>query len=246
MAADTPAEVVRYASEVASALSAVRADLVGVYVHGSAALGGFRAARSDVDVLAVVGGPADRSGQLAMGEAVVATAAQCPGTGLEMSVITAATAARCGACPFEVHIRTGATGTVVVPGADHGADPDLLLHCAVCREHGLTVYGPPAAGVFGPVPAARVRAAMADELAWGLEHGDATYAVLNACRALRFATDGQLCSKVDGARWYTARHGESAVVTAALTHQLHGHSAPALPDAETFVMSLKSGEFRLS
>ncbi len=106
------------------ALSAARPDRVRIYVHGSAALNGFRAARSDVDVLAIVSGPVGRSGQLVMGEAMSATAAHCRR-------------------PFEVHIRTGSTGLLVVPGADPSADPGLLLHCAMCREHGHTVYGRP-------------------------------------------------------------------------------------------------------
>ncbi|WP_168801479.1 aminoglycoside adenylyltransferase domain-containing protein [Glycomyces buryatensis] len=235
MAPDTPSDVVRYVSEVSSVLADACPDLVGVYVHGSAVLGGFRASRSDVDVLAVIAEPGSRSDQQAMGEAVAATAARCPGTGLEMSVITAATAASLDSCPFEVHIRTNATETVVIPGAGNGDDTDLILHCAVCREHALAVHGPPPAEVFGPVPADRVGAAMLGELRWGLDQGEATYAVLNACRALRFADDGQLVSKVDGGRWYQARHGNDAVVTAALAHQSEGRTGLAAPAAVAFV-----------
>lgn len=212
--------------------------LVGVYLHGSAVLGGFRASGSDVDVLAVIAGPASRSDQQAMGEAVAASAVRCPGTGLEMSVITAATAARLDSCPFEVHVRTSATETVVIPGAGNGEDADLILHCAVCREHALAVSGPPAADVFGPVPADRVRAAMRDELRWGLDHGEATYAVLNACRAQRFAEDGDLVSKIEGGRWYQARHGDDAVVAAALAQQREGRPGPAARDAAAFVTAV--------
>ncbi|MER5617431.1 aminoglycoside adenylyltransferase domain-containing protein [Streptomyces sp. NPDC002215] len=230
-----PCDVVRYVTEVSAALAGVRPDLVGVYLHGSAVLGGFHAARSDVDVLAVVAEPGTKADQQAMGEAVVEVAARCPGTGLEMSVITEATAAGLGSCPFEVHIRTTATETVVIPGAGHAGDTDLVLHSVVCREHALAVCGPPASAVFGPVPADRVGAAMVSELRWALDHATATYAVLNACRALRFADDGQLCSKLDGGRWYLARHGDNAVVAAALAHQREGHTGPATSAATAFV-----------
>ncbi|MFF8912684.1 aminoglycoside adenylyltransferase domain-containing protein [Streptomyces sp. NPDC015032] len=238
-AALVPSDVVRYVAEVSSALAGVRPDLIGVYVHGSAVLGGFSAARSDVDVLAVVAEPGTQADQQAMGEAVVGTAARCPGTGLEMSIITAATAAGLDSCPFEVHIRTSATESTIIPGINHAGDTDLILHCAVCRAHALAVHGPPAAEVLGPVPADRVGAAMVSELQWALDHANATYAVLNACRALRFAEDGQLCSKLDGGHWYLAHHGANAAVAAAIAHQRDGRTGPTTPEAAAFVATAR-------
>ncbi|QNS02785.1 aminoglycoside adenylyltransferase domain-containing protein [Streptomyces xanthii] len=200
-------------------------------------LGGFRATRSDLDVLAVVAGATGQAEQRDLGEELAATAAHCPGTGLELSVVTSATAADLGACPFEVHVRASAEERVVVPGAGHAGDPDLVLHCAVCRDHPYAVCGPPASEVFGPVPAERVVTAMLDELRWGLDQADSTYAVLNACRALRFAEGGGLCSKVGGGRWYLSRHGGHTTVAAALSHQLGCGPRPASADAAVFVES---------
>ncbi|MFE7393716.1 aminoglycoside adenylyltransferase domain-containing protein [Streptomyces sp. NPDC057582] len=233
-----PSEVVRYVAEVSDTLARVHPDLIGVYLHGSAVLGGFHASRSDVDVLAVVAEPGTKTDQQTLGDTVVGTAAWCPGTGLEMSVITAATAANLGSCPFEVHVRTTATETAVIPGVGHAGDADLVLHCAVCREHALAVWGPPAMEVFGPVPADRVGAAMVSELRWALDHATETYAVLNACRALRFADDGQLCSKLDGGRWYLDRHGDNEVVAAAMAHQRDGRTGPSTPAAAKFVAAV--------
>ncbi|MFI7012376.1 aminoglycoside adenylyltransferase domain-containing protein [Streptomyces sp. NPDC050145] len=230
-----PSEVLRYVTEVASVLSGARRDLVGVYVHGSAVLGGFRSERSDVDVLAVVAGPSGEAEQRALGVALADTAVRCPGTGLELSVVTSATAADLGPCAFEVHVRASARERVVVPGAGHAGDHDLVLHCAVCREHAHAVCGPPASEVFGRVSAERVVAAMMSELRWGLDQADPTYAVLNACRALRFAEGGGLCSKVDGGRWYLSRHGGHAAVAAAVAHQLGEGAAPSMPAAIAFV-----------
>ncbi|HEX6682349.1 MAG TPA: aminoglycoside adenylyltransferase domain-containing protein [Candidatus Limnocylindrales bacterium] len=209
--------VVSYVGELADALSACREDVVGVYLHGSAVLGGFDPARSDVDVLAVVARPSpDAASQLAMGEALAAVGG-CPGTGLELSVITAATAARLGDCPFEVHVATRKSEPpVIVAGFGHAGDPDLVLHSAVCREHALAVAGPPPAEVFGPVERERILAAMVSELEWGMANAPSAYFVLNACRAMRFAFDGTLCSKVDGGRWFLDRHPGNATVAEAL------------------------------
>lgn len=213
--ADPPREMRAYLAALDAALRAAwPSAVVGGYLHGSAVLGGFRPGASDVDVLAVVAASADVATQRATGEALAAVPG-CPGTGLEMSVITAATAGALGDCPFEVHVNTVGPAPVVVTGADHPGDPDLVLHSAVCRQHAHTVDGPPPDRVFAAVPRSRVLAALRAELEWALEHASGDYAVLNACRALRYAEDGTLCSKVDGARWWLARRPGDPVVIAA-------------------------------
>ena len=84
--------------------------LVGVYVHGSAVLGGFRPERSDVDVLVVVANPVPADRQAALGAALLAAAYPCPGIGLELSVITAATAADLGDCRIRGARRHAGSG----------------------------------------------------------------------------------------------------------------------------------------
>jgi hypothetical protein len=152
-----------------------------------------------------------------------------------MSVITTATAAVLGDCQYEVHVNTTGERTVIVPGAEQAGDPDLVLHCAACRQHAVTVVGTPAGEVFGPIPRDRVLEAMLAELRWRLHHASTAYAVLNACRAARFAEEGRLCSKVDGGEWYLARHGHLPVVKAALDAQRNGQQAPPIDDATSFV-----------
>jgi predicted nucleotidyltransferase len=204
-------------------LAAAIDGLVGLYVHGSLALGGFRPERSDVDVLAVVEASMSADRQLALGRALLSAAYPCLGTGLEMSVITASTAADLGDCPFEVHVATPET---VTPGADHPGDPDLVLYAEVCRRSGIVVAGPPAEAVFGQVPRDRLIDSMIAELEWGLSSAPFEYAVLNACRALLFASDGSLCSKVDGGDWYLGIHAGDPIVTAALARQRGGDRGP--------------------
>jgi streptomycin 3"-adenylyltransferase len=223
-----------FARDLAAVLAELRSDLVGVYLHGSAALGGFVPARSDVDILVVVEESSDAEGQRKLGEAIAAAARDCPGVGLELSVITAATARELGSCQFEVHVNTTGAEASVVIGGD--SDTDLILHCAVCRAHAIAVAGPPAEQVFGEVGRDRIVRATLDELDWAIEHAPATYAVLNACRALRFAVEGIQCSKVEAGEWYLAGRGDSPVVRAALADQ-RGATAPppAADQTEEFV-----------
>jgi hypothetical protein len=75
----------------------------------------------------------------------------------------------------------------------------------MARERGSALLGPPPAEVFADVDRRRLLRSFADDVTWGLDQGLAGYAVLNACRALRFATDGGLYSKLEGGEWALAQ-----------------------------------------
>jgi hypothetical protein len=97
----------------------------------------------------------------------------------------------------------------VIDGHHRDGGPDLVLHFAVCRQTGRLIGpGLPAAEVFGPVGDDLVLAQLATELRWSTAHAPGEYALLNACRAWRFAVDGALVSKIDGGQWALGRiHG---------------------------------------
>lgn len=206
---DTASE--RYALNVASATAAVSgSQLAGAYLHGSAVLGGFDARRSDIDILVVCDGPMTPAQQSAVAEALSERRLPCPGRGLELSIVTLQATRHPTAEPaFELHLTTAAEDTKVIDGHQRGGDPDLVLHFAVCRRAGrLLGPGLPAAEVFSPVPDGLVAAQLVTELRWGAEAAPGEYAVLNACRAWRFAADGALVSKIDGGQWALGRvHG---------------------------------------
>jgi hypothetical protein len=202
----------RYGADVAAALAGVLGpDLTGVYLHGSAVLGGFDGRRSDIDILAVTEGPMTAAQQSAAAGAQGGAAGEervpCPARGLELSVVTLTAARHPAARPaFELHLTTGPEDRKVIDGHGHGGDPDLVLHFAVCRAAGrLLGPGRPADQVFAPVPGELVRAQLTAELRWAAEESPGEYAVLNACRAWRYAVDGTLVSKIDGGEWALSR-----------------------------------------
>jgi streptomycin 3"-adenylyltransferase len=194
----------RYVTDVASAMrTALGSRLVGVYLHGSAALGGFDARRSDVDVIVVCEGPLTAVQQSAAVDGLAEERLPCPARGLELSIVSLQVAQHPTARPaFELHVTTTAGEIRIVDGHDHDGDPDLVLHFAVCRMAGLA-FGPGRAAVevFAPVADRLIRAQLLAELAWGAEHASGEYAVLNACRAWRYATERALVSKIEGGRW---------------------------------------------
>jgi streptomycin 3"-adenylyltransferase len=233
-------EITTFVRRLGGPMTAAGYDIVGLYLHGSAVLGGFRPDSSDLDVLGVVSHSADIESQSRLGEELRECAQPCPATGLEMSVITAATAREPRDCPFEVHVCTVPGDETVQPGAGHPGDPDLILQLEVARVRGLAVVGAPPTAVITPIPDQRVRAAILDELDWSLEHAPLSYAVLNSCRALRYAADRQLVSKMDAGRWYLSELGEQDAVVEALAQQESGRKTRPLSEpARRFVAYAK-------
>jgi Nucleotidyltransferase domain/Aminoglycoside adenylyltransferase, C-terminal domain len=216
-----------FTRELADAIAHVAADRVaGVYLHGSAVLGDWNAPTSDVDVLVVVedGLPPDVAGRVAT---VLASAGDCPGVGLEASVVeTGAAADPAAPWPFVVHVTTAPHDRKTVWGPPGGGDDDLILHYAVTREHGWAALGPDPRNVVGAVPKSVVVRQLAAELRWAVDQASASYGVLNACRALRYRDEQVLCSKTDGGNWALDRRIRPAFVQGALDARRLGASMP--------------------
>jgi streptomycin 3"-adenylyltransferase len=219
----------------AEATAVLGERLVGAYAHGSLLLGGYLPTRSDIDVLVVVADPLSPAEQADLAARLSEDALPCPAVGLELSVVLTSVAAAPTARPaFELHVTTAPDDRKVVDGHGHPGDLDLVLHFAVCLALGY----PP----FAEVPPSLVLAQVTDELAWAAEHNPSEYAVLNACRAWRYAVDGALVSKVDGGRWAEPRltGSERTLVREALALQSGEKISPLDPDVvRTFVGRLR-------
>jgi streptomycin 3"-adenylyltransferase len=226
--------VERYLAALVRVLAArLRDELVGVYLHGSAVLGGWHPDRSDVDVLAVCAAPVghDRLHELARELSV--RSLPCPvDAGLEFGLVTAASAAEpCAEPRFELDLTTSAgAGDKPTLGSDGAGHADYLMHSAVCRARGRALAGPPPATVFAEAPARLLDAAFAGELRWGAATASPTYRVLNASRAWRFAAERELVSKIDGGEWALGRGEGDEAIRTALAHQRGGPARPIDPD----------------
>jgi streptomycin 3"-adenylyltransferase len=230
--------VVAWSRSLAAAVADAAGDrLVGAYLHGSAALGGFVPGRSDVDLLFVAATPLTGSEREAVADAVAALSG-CPGSGVECSVLTTAQAADPVRGAFELHVCTG-PGAKVVDGRGHQGDDDLVLHALAVRAAGIALKGPPATTVFGEPPREVVLERLAAELRWSLDHASGAYAVLNACRALLWAEEGRVASKVEGGEWALRRLPSSAhVIERALASQRTGGGGPPGVDICAFVRAV--------
>lgn len=210
------------AGEVGRALAGVLGeDLVAVYLHGSAVLGGFRWDRSDLDILAL--SRASLSDQQ-LGETVRALGTvSYPANGLEFSLMTAAEALRrtLPSPRFQLHQTTDGWDRAgkTVDGRTRKGDPDLILHLAVCRQRGIAIVGPPASAALGDVPDQEILSAMRDEIRWARKHAPLEYLVLTSARAWLFFETRRISSKVEAGEWAAKRYGEPALIEAALARQ---------------------------
>jgi hypothetical protein len=213
------------------------APLVGVYLHGSAVLGDWDPRASDIDVLVIID---EYSTAIAARLAAVLGARRdCPGRGVEVSLVEAhAAAAPTAPWPFVVHVTTAPDDRKTVWGNPSRGDPDLILHYLVTRSFGWAAYGPAPAMVIGPVGHDVVLGQLATELRWAIKHAPESFAVLNACRARRYRDEQIVCSKSDGGRWALAQHLQPALVHRALDDRLRGVARPVTEVAAAFVLAI--------
>ena len=232
------ADAAALAARVAATLrEALGAELISVIVHGSLAMGCYRAPKADVDMLAVCARPLSPVKRKTISEALLrAHEARGSGAGLEMSLVTA-DAARSAAhpMPYELHFacETDVTEAVRAGTMDYGngrTDPDLAAHVTVARARGVALVGPPAAEAFAPMPWRHYLDALETDIAWALEPArladNPVYFVLNACRVLQIEAlgEGTVMSKAEGAAWGIAHLPTqyAPMIAAVLAHYLSG------------------------
>jgi hypothetical protein len=218
-----PGKVEVYLTSVSQRLSTALGDnVVGTYLHGSAVLGGYNPARSDLDVLVVVRGPLSEDDKQNVGELLLSDAAAVPADTLELSVITLSTAQNVTGSPkYELHVNTRDRRWADGWGR---SDPDLILHLPIVRQSGRILgRGPHAVDVVSPVNRVLVLREMCREL---LEAAlgpfvAPEYFVLNACRNRAYLREGRFFSKVEGGRWVLEHETDvdPRIVAAAIRRQ---------------------------
>ena len=211
-------EVEAYLEEVRRRVAEVL-DVVGVYVGGSVALDGYQSGQSDLDVAVVTPGALLSPVKDACVTRLRHEALPCPARGLELVVYSAADAASADvAAAFQLNLNTGTGLRFRVdfepqPGEGHW----FAIDRAILREHGVVLDGAPTRDVFGEIPRRYLLSVVAEALRW-FDDNEAAKAdtVLNACRALRYASTGEWSSKPSAGRWALDRVADPGVVRAAL------------------------------
>jgi hypothetical protein len=222
-------EVAAFGARVGDVLlGALGTDLAGVYFVGSVALGGYVPGESDIDIVAVTTSALTDPQRRTVASDVIDATAACPARGLEFTLYrrNVVRSPPVGA-DFEVNANGGPRMATVVhlePTFESGFW--YVLDRAVAHRSGVAIAGPPASDLFADVPRGALLEAMQESMAWHRAHEKATlYSVLNACRAWRFAVEGVLGSKLEGAAWARARWPDTGSIDAAVALR-HGQQAP--------------------
>lgn len=196
---------------VENARNILRDDLIGVYLHGSAAMGCFRQNKSDLDYIVVVRQEPTAPVKRAFMDLLIELDKHGPAKGIEMSIVTA------DACnpfqyptPFVLHYSRMHTTRYLEDPDDYirkmkGTDKDLAAHFTVIRNRGVTLYGCPIPEVFGEIPENDYLDSVWNDVSGAEEEigEDPMYLILNLARITAYLQEKKIMSKLEGGRWGT-------------------------------------------
>jgi hypothetical protein len=214
-----PGDIKRFATDVAAHLEALLgADFVGAYFVGSIALGGYVAGESDVDIVAVSAARVAEGMKRSIADDLLTLVGTCPTRGMEFTLYSRdVVAAPPMGADFEVNVNGGPRMATSIH-LDSRQEPGFwyALDRAVAHRCGVAVHGPPASEVFADAPRRSLLDAMVASMRWHRRHEGATlHSVLNASRAWRYAEEGVLGSKLEGAAWARERWSRPGLIEAA-------------------------------
>lgn len=186
-------------------------NLVGIYLHGSLALGGFNPQRSDIDLLVVTHHALSPGEKRAAAETVLRLSGSP--RPMELSFLRESDLHPWRfPTPFDFHYSEDwreKTRLELDSGAyqqwpeTHGGDPDLAAHVTVTRHCGIVLAGKAIADVFPCVPHQHYLASILGDVedAPGHVMENPVYHVLNPCRVYWYLLEGQISSKAGAGAW---------------------------------------------
>jgi predicted nucleotidyltransferase len=212
LSVDLPPEVTLLLDDLVSRITDALGDnLVGVYLGGSLALGGFEPQTSDVDVLVVTERPLSATDmtRLAALHERLPTAHNEFAQEYEVYYLDRVSIRRFA--PGQQHVKVGPDEPL--HWAEHR--PSWVLERWTARECGIALAGPDLKTLIDPVSPEDLRSAAAGELRVRLRHwsdgswprrelshlGVQAYEVETACRALFTIETGEMSSKRDAVGW---------------------------------------------
>lgn len=181
-------------------------DFVGLYVHGSIAMGCFNPGVSDVDFLVVIRNKLRVEEEKKLIKILLNESNNVP-KGIEMSVVLLSqTKNPIFPTPFEFHFGKEYEDKYRRDETDlskQNTDPDLVAHFTITKKRGITWSGLPINEVFSEIP----KEMYAKSLLYDFNDLDKNivsntiYGILNACRTIAYLKDGLVLSKKEGGEW---------------------------------------------
>ena len=186
-------------------------NLVGIYLHGSIAMGCFNPMKSDLDILVVVENAITDLQKKRFMEVIVDLNDNAPAKGIEMSVVRRAYCKNfIYPTPFDLHFSNMHLNWYKNNPTEYlekmnGTDHDLAAHFVITKNRGIVLYGESISDVFGEIPSESYLDSIKNDI---LESQDEVidnpiYIILNLCRVLAYVQDRLVLSKKEGGEWGT-------------------------------------------
>lgn len=186
-----------------------KTNLIGVYLHGSAAMGCFNPDKSDLDLILIVKTDIPDVEKMEFMERVVEFNEKAPAKGIELSIV------KKEFCkpfvyptPYELHFSETHLNWFKTNPKDYiekmnGTDKDLAAHFTIINRYGVVLYGEGISEIFGEVP----KEDYIDSIWFDVENArediveNPIYIILNLCRVLAYLQEGLILSKKAGGEW---------------------------------------------
>lgn len=184
-------------------------NLVGIYLHGSMAMGCFNPMKSDLDILVIVEDAVTDVQKKMFMEVIMTLNDGAPVKGIEMSLV------RSEYCknfvyptPFDLHFSVMHLNWYKSNPEEYiekmnGTDPDLAAHFVITKNRGIVLYGKAISEVFGDIPIEAYLDSIKRDI-MGAEAEIITnpiYIILNLCRVSAYVQDRLVLSKREGGEW---------------------------------------------
>lgn len=184
-------------------------NLVGVYLHGSMAMGCFNPMKSDLDILVIVENPITYIQKKMFMDVIVALNDSAPAKGIEMSIV------RSEYCknfvyptPFDLHfsnmhLNWYKSNPIEYIEKMNGTDHDLAAHFVITKNRGVALCGKAISDVFGKIPSEAYLDSIKCDINGAQDEviDNPIYFILNLCRVLAYVRDRLVLSKKEGGEW---------------------------------------------
>lgn len=245
--ADCPYSVKHQINQFVHAVGRVLGEnLIGVYLHGSLAMGCFNPASSDLDLLFVVQDSLSPAVKRALSSLCLKQSLQP--RPLELSFVRHSVLHPWQhPTPYEFHfsedwreqLENVQSSGVWQTATDAPTDPDLAAHFTIARKRGICLIGKPIGEEIPKIPPQDYIDALLRDFEDTLPYleNNSVYAVLNFCRIYCYLLEGHICSKDEAGVWaveyfpdaekavvcrclmlYRGKMGESALTRKSLLH----------------------------
>ncbi len=199
--------VVKIATEIAKI---VGDDIIGVYLHGSLAMGGFNPAHSDIDLITVTEKALTVKEKQALVQLFLTHSSQpYP---IEISFLNQAQLQTWQhPSPYDFHFsdhwreryeEVGEEPEFYVQEEIH-TDWDLAAHLTIMHKYGICLIGKPIQDVFPAIPKADYVSSILVDYEECMEtiHVNPVYGILNGLRVYWYLKEGNISSKKEAGDW---------------------------------------------